>query len=165
MLRTLKNGASCKIRQRDVYRERPQKAQKTACDSCAFWGRRAFLARSHPILKKTKPQVRRHDDLPRCDFCKRLAQVCLASRHFVRTQPQLPVTGESCGQAAFPPRFSRVMHHALSRLIDCRAPRSPGKWTIMLKWVGRAGAFQRPSIRSSPPRGRGPPSPPIDDSP
>ena len=42
------------------------------CDFCAFCGEPAFLTRSHPILKKAEHHVCRQNDLPRCEFCKRL---------------------------------------------------------------------------------------------
>ena len=55
----------------------------TACDFCAFCGQRAFLARSHPILKKAEPQVCRHDDLPRYDFRKKFQYIGVHSCPFV----------------------------------------------------------------------------------
>ena len=42
------------------------------CDFCAFCGEPAFLTRSHPILKKAEHHVCRQNDLPRCEFCKKL---------------------------------------------------------------------------------------------
>ena len=42
------------------------------CDFCAFCGEPAFLTRSQPILKKAEHHVCRQNDLPRCEFCKRL---------------------------------------------------------------------------------------------
>ena len=46
--------------------------KNTNCDFCAFCGEPALLTRSHPILRKAKHHVRRKNDLPRCEFCKKL---------------------------------------------------------------------------------------------
>ena len=46
--------------------------KKSFCDFCAFCGEPAFLTRSHPILRKAEHHVCRQNDLPRCDFCKKL---------------------------------------------------------------------------------------------
>ena len=55
------------------YPERPERSTKsTNCDFCAFCGEPAFLIRSRPILEKAEHHVCRQNDLPRCEYSKRL---------------------------------------------------------------------------------------------
>ena len=81
--------ASWKIRQPDVYREWPQKAQKqNLCLLCFLWLKSSF-SRPHAISKKAEPQVCRQDDLHPCEYCKKVKEI---SEIFWRLAAADPVT-------------------------------------------------------------------------
>ena len=65
-------GAYCRIREGDVYRKWPQRAQKhNLCLLCRLWLDSIFH-RFALNIEKAEPQVCRQDELPRCEFCKKL---------------------------------------------------------------------------------------------